>query len=561
MFGLVGELHTVQRRNIRHDSISNETPAERRARNLRQVQINRRVSSVSSNSKRPNKSLVARSNTIKIEAKKSQVIEDMAPVIDDYTDFGQCQNADSVSQEETADTWQHSSGNSNSREMEGVLINQQTDFKPDCSTKTKTNTKNNQVTIARTNSTFQRKFLRNRVDPDALARSKKYKNSTLFPFLIKNSKFRKKLNAFFLYFTPFQRQKVNSIEDFLSFKHRRKLVNERKSYCAYATTLNVLGVLLTLGMAEKQVQDGLCMNDRDCMPLDRAQCILPSNLTHENAYLENTTEIIDYWSNCLECSYDPGIFVKIICIFLSMTTIGLLYFTLLYHKIEYAVFKFDNSIAPDLAYINADKLFKLLVEMAILSVHPIGYLKCVNFYSFPGLYFWLLLRFMYVDRFFILQSAMYSNTTTETVATLNQINFGALTKESKRLIFRNYMCQYPGKIMITFVGMNWLMMAWCIRLSEAREDLRNGMMLSNYDSCVYNMKDTLWHFPITFTTIGYGDVVPKSTYGRMFSLWTGISGILASAVLVGLTTDKLTMTRRERMINRVLYNENLRIGG
>lgn len=48
-------------------------------------------------------------------------------------------------------------------------------------------------------------------------------------------------------------------------------------------------------------------------------------------------------------------------------------------------------------------------------------------------------------------------------------------------------------------------------------------------------------------------------YGRFFALWTGISGIVASAVLVGMTTDKLTMTRREKMINKVLYNENLRL--
>ena len=119
------------------------------------------------------------------------------------------------------------------------------------------------------------------------------------------------------------------------------------------------------------------------------------------------------------------------------------------------------------------------------------------------------------------------------------------------------MCQYPGRILVSFVAINWLLMAWCIRLSEARENLRHGMLL---EDCQHDFRETIWIVPITFMTIGYGDVVPKSSYGRMFALWTGVSGIVASAVLVGLTTDKLTMTRRERMINRVLYNESLRVG-
>jgi len=255
----------------------------------------------------------------------------------------------------------------------------------------------------------------------------------------------------------------------------------------------------------------------------------------------------------LDYIYDPGIAVKLASLVLTLTTVGLIYFSLLYHKIEYAIFKFDNSIAPDLAYIKRDKIFKLLIEVVILAVHPVSYIPCVNFFSFPGLYFVVLLRSVYLDRLFILNSEMYSNTTTETVATLNQINFGALSKESKRLIFRNYMSQFPGRIMLVVVISNWLTMAWCIRLAEARADLRSGMMMQ----CKYGFTDMIWMVPITFTTIGYGDVYPKSMFGRIFAIWVGGSGIILSAVLVGLTTDKLTMTRREKLINKVLYNENL----
>lgn len=122
-------------------------------------------------------------------------------------------------------------------------------------------------------------------------------------------------------FSNFYKHSAFSIEDFLSFKHRRKLINERKNYCTYATNLNTLGILLTMLIAEKQIEDGLSMIDPE-VELDNNQCWPKVNTTNWNE-----TDRQAHWSRCLDYAYDPGHVTRVASLMLSITTIALLYFT------------------------------------------------------------------------------------------------------------------------------------------------------------------------------------------------------------------------------------------
>ena len=103
------------------------------------------------------------------------------------------------------------------------------------------------------------------------------------------------------------------------------------------------------------------------------------------------------------------------------------------------------------------------------------------------------------------------------------------------------------------VMINWLFVAWMIRLAEAQWNYKNGST-----DGVSAFLDTLWLVPITFTTIGYGDFYPRSYIGRLWCIWLALLGCVATAILVNIMTDTLGMTRRERLLFRVLNNDNLR---
>ena len=159
---------------------------------------------------------------------------------------------------------------------------------------------------------------------------------------------------------------------------------------------------------------------------------------------------------------------------------------------------------------------------------------------------------LHAVRVFLLQSRMFASTKVQSVATLNKINIGALTSENIRLILRSFMSERGGKILGTMVLANWMMFAWLIRLSESLWNLE-----TESNEGISNIINTMWLVAVTFTTIGYGDYYPRSHFARFFCLWLGFSGTITTAILVSLMTEQLSMTRRERLLYRVLNSDKL----
>ena len=64
----------------------------------------------------------------------------------------------------------------------------------------------------------------------------------------------------------------------------------------------------------------------------------------------------------------------------------------------------------------------------------------------------------------------------------------------------------------------------------------------------WGMDNAMWFTIVTFTTVGYGDIVPKSWLGKLVGVVSAIFGIIASAVLVSVVQHKLALTRIQKQI-------------
>lgn len=174
----------------------------------------------------------------------------------------------------------------------------------------------------------------------------------------------------------------------------------------------------------------------------------------------------------------------------------------------------------------------------------------------------MLCRVIFIFRLVIIFSLPFNNVKSITYAAMNKINIGTLSSNNIRLVIRTYMDNSAASIMACLLSSHWLIVAWMLRLSEGRARILELVDNPEYGpndgvGYCYDFIDMIWLVPITFTTIGYGDFYPKSLWGRAFALYIGFFGILAAAVLVTVMTDKLTMTRRERLLTKTLKIDTL----
>ena len=63
------------------------------------------------------------------------------------------------------------------------------------------------------------------------------------------------------------------------------------------------------------------------------------------------------------------------------------------------------------------------------------------------------------------------------------------------------------------------------------------------------LSEAMWMSAITFLTVGYGDVVPKSECGRVTAVVTGLLGVGTTALLVAVLAQKLEQTRAEKYVH------------
>lgn len=70
-----------------------------------------------------------------------------------------------------------------------------------------------------------------------------------------------------------------------------------------------------------------------------------------------------------------------------------------------------------------------------------------------------------------------------------------------------------------------------------------------------NLGDGLWWSIITFTTIGYGDIVPITMMGRILGGVIGMAGILLIAIPTALISSAFFNIKRKESVNEKIFNE------
>ncbi|XP_051720508.1 intermediate conductance calcium-activated potassium channel protein 4 isoform X2 [Ctenopharyngodon idella] len=117
----------------------------------------------------------------------------------------------------------------------------------------------------------------------------------------------------------------------------------------------------------------------------------------------------------------------------------------------------------------------------------------------------MFLRLYLVHRAVLLHSKVLLSASYRSIGSLNNINF------SFRFVLKVLMNKYPARTLLVFIMFFWLSAAWMLRLCERQKQVETG-----------GMDTALWLIAITFLTVGYGDVSPHTSCGKLVCLFTGV---------------------------------------
>ncbi|XP_077192995.1 intermediate conductance calcium-activated potassium channel protein 4-like [Paroedura picta] len=234
---------------------------------------------------------------------------------------------------------------------------------------------------------------------------------------------------------------------------------------------------------------------------------------------------------------------------ISISTAGLLMLLLAFYIKEIQLFMLDNSLEDWRIAISASKLGLLALELLVCSLHPfpLGDSPCLDpkptrtfvFLSDSDMILSLLmfLRLYLVPRAVLLRSSVLGDASYRSIGSLNKIHF------QYPFVLRVMVNNQPGRVLLIFTVGLWIIAFWVLSVCE-RQHMDDEDFLGR----------TVWLIPITFLTIGYGDVVPVTVCGKMVCLFTGVMGVGCTALLVAVAADKLEFNRAEKHVHNFMMD-------
>ncbi|XP_046438948.1 small conductance calcium-activated potassium channel protein-like isoform X3 [Daphnia pulex] len=248
---------------------------------------------------------------------------------------------------------------------------------------------------------------------------------------------------------------------------------------------------------------------------------------------------------------------------ISFTTMILLVSVMIYHSFEVQIFLIQNCVNDWRIAMTWQRIIQMSFELLICAIHPIPgepyFFWKTNHtidvtLGLPMLFrFYLIGRAMHLHKYSTIHissivfslvlflivgcddNKLFTDTTSRSIGAFNNIAFDT------RFIFKTLMAIYPGTVLLVVVGSLWIVASWTMRQCERY-----------YDEEYNNLLNTMWLIMITFLTIGYGDMFPKTYCGRSISVATGFMGAGCTALLVAVILKKMELTQAEKRVHDLM---------
>ncbi|KAK4467853.1 hypothetical protein MN116_008774 [Schistosoma mekongi] len=179
------------------------------------------------------------------------------------------------------------------------------------------------------------------------------------------------------------------------------------------------------------------------------------------------------------------------------------------------------------------RIIQIITELLICSIHPFPGIDLFFDHSFPVINYinykrnhtiqqlsdhfspYLLLILPMLGRLYLalrtllLHSRMFNDAGSRSIGAMNKVSFNL------QFVLKTLMTLCPAKALLIFITTIWVIFSWTLRACELEQG-ENHLTLLN----------SAWLISVTFLSIGYGDIVPHTSCGRLIAVATGTYGKL-----------------------------------
>nr|KAG5709004.1 hypothetical protein BaRGS_004643 [Batillaria attramentaria] len=244
-------------------------------------------------------------------------------------------------------------------------------------------------------------------------------------------------------------------------------------------------------------------------------------------------------------------------LFITITTVILLIAICLYYQAGIELRMFDGRVDDPFAVTPLYTWLTLVVELTVCAVHPFPGNVWADFLvistdrseptmrgSIDGiLSVLMMLRLYLVGKFIVVHSSILTDPTTQNVSAVSHV------KININFVLKAALNNHPAEVITLMILTMYLVSVWSMRTCELYyTDMPENQSVS----------EAMWLSAITFLTVGYGDLTPKTHCGRFIAVSTALMGLCSTALLVAVIARKLEQTHSERYVYNFLTRVHLR---
>jgi voltage-gated potassium channel len=108
-----------------------------------------------------------------------------------------------------------------------------------------------------------------------------------------------------------------------------------------------------------------------------------------------------------------------------------------------------------------------------------------------------------------------------------------------KFTFKVLMQELPNKFALTILISSLVWFSQALRIAESPLTRTTN---PNSDFNFMNMGNSLWCVAVTMTTVGFGDVYPRSGLGKAIMFVCALEGVILASIYVVALTNSLKMT-------------------